>query len=103
MLISFYAENFLSFKGKIEFSMLADNGNDKNSVAFRKNKILKTAVIYGANASGKSNLLKALSFFKNLTRNMNKVIQSVDKLGYAPYLLNTKKKVKTQDFFIEMA
>ena len=52
MLISFYAENFLSFKDKIEFSMLADNGNEKNSVAFRKNKILKTAVIYGANASG---------------------------------------------------
>ena len=98
MLISFYAENFLSFKGKIEFSMLADNGNDKNSVAFRKNKILKTAVIYGANASGKSNLLKALSFFKNLTRNMNKVIQSVDKLGYAPYLLNTKNKVKPSKF-----
>ena len=72
MLINFYAKNFLSFKDKIEFSMLADSNDKDNSVSFRKNKILKTAAIYGANASGKSNLLSSIAFFKNIVQNANR-------------------------------
>lgn len=98
MLISFNAKNFLSFKDKIEFSMLADSNDENNSVSFRKNKILKTAAIYGANASGKSNLLKSISFFKNIAQNANKVIRSVDKLGYCPYALDINTKTKPSEF-----
>ncbi|MCZ6110872.1 AAA family ATPase [Campylobacter ureolyticus] len=98
MLINFYAKNFLSFKDKIEFSMLADSNDKDNSVSFRKNKILKTAAIYGANASGKSNLLRSIAFFKNIVQNANKIIQSVDKLSYWPYALDTNTKTKPSEF-----
>ena len=98
MLINFYAKNFLSFKDKIEFSMLADSNDKDNSVSFRKNKILKTAAIYGANASGKSNLLKSIAFFKNIVQNTNKIIQSVDKLSYWPYAFDINTKTKPSEF-----
>ncbi|MDE2857129.1 MAG: ATP-binding protein [Chloroflexota bacterium] len=71
MLIRFTVENFLSFKDEVEFSMVAGRPRKHpDHILPRKSKrdlrILKTAVIYGANASGKSNLIKAMSFARNL-------------------------------------
>ena len=65
MLIQFSVENYLSFKDKVVFSMLAGKDKEhKEAVAEinEKEKYLKSGVIYGANASGKSNLLQALWF-----------------------------------------
>jgi AAA15 family ATPase/GTPase len=69
MLIEFSIENFLSFKNQTTLSMVAaksfkehqedhviDTGGNLN--------LLKSAVIYGNNASGKSNLLEAMGFMK---------------------------------------
>lgn len=63
MLIQFRVKNFASFKEETCISFLANSGkeNDDNFAAFGKNNILKCASIYGANASGKSNLLKAFT------------------------------------------
>jgi len=52
-------------------------------------KFLSSAVIYGANASGKSNLLRGMSFMKRI------VVESFDKrsvseIPYDPFLLNTE-------------
>lgn len=72
MLIEFSVGNYRSFKEKVTFSMVAanlvakDKKLDENNV-FTVNedlKLLKSAAIYGANASGKSNLAKALVFMK---------------------------------------
>lgn len=49
--------------------MIASNKlrNDKERIYDNQDiNILKTAVIYGANASGKSNLIEAISFIKTL-------------------------------------
>src|SRR5688572_3876232 len=68
MLIRFSVENFLSFKDEVELSMIA--GKQRNhpehliSDEKRGISLLKSAVIYGANASGKSNLIKAMAFAK---------------------------------------
>ena len=67
MLIRFTVSNFMSFKDEVEFSMVAGRGRrHPDHILTRKSKrdlrLLKTAVIYGANASGKTNLLKALEF-----------------------------------------
>ena len=65
MLIQFSVENFRSFKDKVVFSMLAskDVAHPESVVLFgEKNRFLKSCVVYGANASGKSNLLSALWF-----------------------------------------
>ena len=65
MLIEFSVKNFMSIKDEITFSMIAGTGdenieniiNDKNT----SEGYLKTAAIYGANASGKTNFIKALT------------------------------------------
>lgn len=67
MLIEFSVENFLSFREKQTFSMVAAPKLQKKENVFTPDvkgeklpKLLKVAAIYGANASGKSNLIKAL-------------------------------------------
>ncbi|MEN8220459.1 MAG: ATP/GTP-binding protein [Pseudomonadota bacterium] len=61
MLIRFTVENFLSFKERIEFSMIPSQVRQPDDI-----KVLKTAVVYGANAAGKSNLIRAMDFAKKL-------------------------------------
>ena len=78
MLVDFTIRNFLSFKEEVSFSMLAAKsvkeheqyGSDEScniiDVPNTDAKILKVAAIYGANGSGKSNLMTAMSFFKRM-------------------------------------
>jgi AAA15 family ATPase/GTPase len=65
MLLYFKTNNYRSFEDEVNFSMVASSYNElkDNCVPNEKYKIdiLKSAVVYGANASGKSNLLKALA------------------------------------------
>ena len=73
MLIEFSVKNFLSFKDKVTLSMEKGNGdeNPDNVVIENGTYLLKTAAIYGANASGKSNILSALSCAILMVRNSN--------------------------------
>ncbi len=69
MLIDFKVSNHYSFYSQVEFSMEASN--EKNVQEYiiekiNKEKLLKLALIYGANASGKTNLLKAISDLTDL-------------------------------------
>lgn len=69
MLIRFTIENFLSFREKQVFSMIPGKGSLKShhkSTPVKGVSALKVGVIYGANASGKSNLIKAIDFGKKL-------------------------------------
>lgn len=70
MLIEFSVENFRSFKEKQTFSLLASKDKDlmdENTFQTGKYNLLKTALVYGANSSGKSNLFMALNFFRNFS------------------------------------
>lgn len=73
MLIRFNVKNFLSFSEREdakseEFSMIAGKVRNKKAHVYdnEKIKLLKFAAIYGANAAGKSNLVKALDFMKHV-------------------------------------
>ena len=71
MLIRFTVENFLSFKDETQFSMVAGRTRKhQDHILPRANRrdvrLLKTAAIYGANAAGKSNLIKAMDFARKL-------------------------------------
>ena len=63
MLIEFSVKNFLSFKNKVTLSMEKGSGEENldNIVSNNNLKLLKIAAIYGANASGKSNIIRALT------------------------------------------
>jgi uncharacterized protein len=85
MLISFRVSNFLSFNEEVEFSMLAGQPRQLPSHVIHTGEgrnridILKSAVIYGANASGKSNLIKAMDFARNIIVNGIKTQQTYNK------------------------
>jgi AAA15 family ATPase/GTPase len=69
MLIRFSVENFLSFKERQTFSLIPGKGTLKSEHKTSPVKgisVLKSGVILGANASGKSNLIKAIDFGKTL-------------------------------------
>ena len=68
MLLEFRVKNFKSIRDEQVLSMIAnkDKSHEESHVADLGNglRVLKSAVIYGANASGKSNLIDALFFMK---------------------------------------
>ena len=74
MLIDITVKNFRSFKNETVFSMEADKKDvleDINTVKIRQNKknhkkeLLKSAVLFGGNASGKSNFVDILRVFRH--------------------------------------
>ena len=76
MLRRFNVKNVLSYyeneSGESEeFSLIPGKVRNKSNHLFedKLNKLLKFSAIYGANASGKSNLVKALKMMQNITIN----------------------------------
>lgn len=74
MILNYKFENFMSFRDNVEFSMLAPKtkvkGRFPNNFIITDNGIdvLKTAVIVGENAGGKSNFVRSLSYFQSFFR-----------------------------------
>ena len=74
MLINYSFQNFRSFLEPAEFSMLAKTGKvlkrypDNYSSLPNGSELLKSAVIVGENAGGKSNFIYSLQFLKSLFR-----------------------------------
>jgi len=70
MLISFSVENYRSFADEQTLSLEAvkDDAHAEHVVDCGRFSLLKTAALYGANASGKSNLLKAFEFMASFVR-----------------------------------
>lgn len=91
MLLQFKVNNFRSIKDTVTFSMLtAANKEMPHSFSSRNYHLLKSAVIFGANASGKSNALKAIAFMRNMVLNSTRITQSIDQLPHQPFRLNTE-------------
>ena len=104
MLKKFSVGNFLSFESINTLSLEAKKSEKEHpdfSFSIAKSNLLKSAVIYGANASGKSNLIKALHFFKNFI--LNPPIQSIEgkKVEVEPFLLREGQEKKPSHFEIE--
>ena len=107
MLIEFSVGNYRSFKDVVTLSMVAadeaaDNDElDKNNV-FKVNQnfsLLKSAAIYGANASGKSNLILALYFMQSFVINSSK-LQITDKIDLEKFRLSSETEDKPSFFKI---
>jgi AAA15 family ATPase/GTPase len=90
MISEFTIENFFSIKTKqtICFGVTSDTFmSDEYSYEVKEGvKLLKIGIIYGANASGKSNILNAVEFFRMLVLRMPKD-RNAD-TGVIPFLLD---------------
>lgn len=102
MLKRFTVENFSSYKDENSLDLTAGRTelHDSHVVDFKKVKILKSAIIYGANASGKSNLIKAIEYAKNI------ISESLDETDtYKKYFRlnnNSAKEPTTFEFELEL-
>ena len=102
MILEFSVANFLSFKNKVTFSMLANasKGLEDNYTIINDKKVLKTAVLYGANASGKSNLFKILTIVILMLRSSNKADINA-KLPVVPFKFDEKTIKEPSEFEIK--
>ncbi len=102
MILEFSIANFLSFKNKVTFSMLANatTGLDDNYIVFNNRKVLKTSAIYGANASGKTNLFKILTFVISMLRSSNNADINA-KLPIVPFEFDKGTVNKPSEFEIK--
>ncbi len=110
MLVQFKVRNFLSFKDETILDMRAINSYKEHQSNLidngRKEKLIKVASIYGANASGKSNLHLAMQCFqtivsKSLNNSENPVgnlenDNSVINLYYKPFAFNEDEDENTE-------
>ena len=97
MIAEFTIENFFSIKSqqKISFEPSSDNFmSDEYTYEVKDGvRLLKLGIIYGANASGKSNVLEAIDFFKMLVLRVPKGRNDTTRV--VPFLLDETSKTKT--------
>ena len=100
MLIEFSVKNFLSFKDKVTLSMEKGNGDENLENVFTKNDVdlLRTTAIYGANASGKSNLLKAFTCAILMVRNSHLISLGGKWNFIKPFLFDEESKNNPSEF-----
>jgi len=100
MLKKFIVENFSSFQKENSLDLTAGQTevNSEHFVKFSKVKILKSAVLYGANASGKSNLIKAIDYARKI------ILTSLDNVDrYKKYFrLDNESLLKPTKFEFEL-
>lgn len=93
MLLQFNLKNYKSFKDENVLSMIAgaDQSHEDILIPFRNERVLPSVSIYGANASGKTNINKALVFAIRFVRTCNSM-QVTDKINVVPFLLDDESK-----------
>ncbi len=110
MLIEFSVKNFLSILETQTLSMVASNASElqKNNTFQVSTKgiprLLRSAAIYGPNASGKSNLIKAIAFVEKFVLNSAKESQENEPIAIKPFLFNKISRTEPSEFeviFIE--
>ena len=89
MIINFSIQNFGSIKDKQTLSFEADKSSHlEDYYIIKKNglRLLKLGLIYGANASGKTTILKALQFLRDIV--LEPQVKKTESLIFKPFLFN---------------
>lgn len=105
MLVEFRLRNFRSYAAEKQLSMVAGTGTELLNNTMRAEglgdyRLLRSAAIYGANASGKSNLIQALHFFKNFVIWSPDARREGEQIPVQPFLLDPKLVGKPSEFEI---
>ena len=106
MIVQFSVENFLSFKEQSTLSMVATPLRE--DAALTENvlvpisdtgiSLLKSALILGPNASGKSNVIKAFDFFKRFLVSSFKDVQAGEEIGVDNFRLDVQTASEPTNF-----
>ena len=107
MLLQFSVKNFRTFKDKAALSLIASNYDkdtrEHENIVINETfglRLLKSAVIYGANASGKSKLLDAFTFMRYFVINSSKESQKGEAIEVQPFKLSTETEREPSEFEI---
>lgn len=96
-------KNFFSFRDEMIFSFEADNDTtlqEFHVVEVEPDvKLLKLGIIYGANASGKSNVLKVWKFFQDFF-DSSRIVEKNDPIRYSPFRLDAESDKQSSEFAI---
>ena len=99
MIAEFKIRNFYSLRDEQTLSFIPTNDDSSRDIYTEEVaegvSLLKIACIYGSNASGKTNILKALDFFSRFM--VDDSLNKGDEIGVVPFLLdNVSKNERTQ-------
>lgn len=104
MLLNFAVTNYRSIKERQVFSMLAVDGlPHKESLIHSKDgiSILPVALLFGANASGKSNILRAFGTMRQMVLNSVRLNPDDTLDEYEPFLLDEESRNNNTEFEAE--
>lgn len=107
MILEFSIKNYRSIHERQLFSMIASGARSKSKNTFKVDlvngssvKLTKTVGIYGANASGKSNIIRALFELQRFIVNSSGVDIDSPIPTFDPFLFNTDSIDKATEFEI---
>lgn len=106
MLIEFNVSNFLSIREKQSLNMtaayssddLSENLIDSELPGMSGIRFIKSAAVYGANASGKTNLLAAVNFMRHFVVDSAVSLKPGQETGVVPFRLDKKKSAQPSEF-----
>lgn len=102
MIVDIRIKNMLSFRDEAQFSFEADKSKEMESyhvVNIAPDvRLLKLGVIYGANASGKSNFIKAYDYIKEFISQVP--TSKIDQTGVNPFLFDENSQNEASEFGI---
>lgn len=107
MILQYSVKNYKVFKEKATISFIASN-YDKTThehdnveyIAKKGLRVLRSAVVYGANAAGKTRVLESLAFFKRFIVNSSKESQQGQSIDVQPFLLSEATEHEPSEFEI---
>lgn len=104
MLVEFRVKNFRSIRDEQVFSLVASSDKKLRDTHVQGTKIkaipgiLRSAVVYGANASGKSNLIKAIQYMRNIVLKSSMIRPPDVQFSIEPFMLDQKTKESPSEF-----
>lgn len=104
MLIDFKVANFRSFRSEQLFSLVSsrDGSHAGNLIPCDGFSVAKVSAIYGSNASGKSNLVKAISAMQQLVLTSATAMNLGDEIDVSPFRLNAQARNEPSKFEISV-
>ena len=107
MILEYSVTNYKVFKETAHMSFIASNYDKETReqenvqhIDDKNLRVLKSAVVYGANASGKTKLFESLAFFKRFVLESSKEGQQGQPIDTQPFLLSETTKEKPSEFEI---